>query len=335
MQNATSANGHATSGNAQMPTISPRHANVMASAMVAAAAAIAEATLPSPPSHTTPTPPPNAAADEPAAAATDEPAEAAADAASGVAGTGAAAEGGGGVGQAASTTGGAGNLQTNDKGSTGLRNPALLERHKSAFYQKLSAAKKTGHMSRAEQERVINVLEAWDNGSGNRQKSDYNLAVVYTVRPNVARDMALCRKLKDGSPGAPVALTENVHSIIMQYHLVDNGHAKSARAQAKAICQEYYGVTQREVQQFIDLCPTCLASVNKIKAKQQPLKMILSPTIGKRLQIDLIDMRSCPDPVTGDKWILVVSDHHSGYGECDAMQSKTATETGPKVILEP
>jgi hypothetical protein len=176
----------------------------------------------------------------------------------------------------------------------------------------------------------LQLLESWTDGE-TRSKKDYYLKETCIVKQHVARDMALCRKMKKGPP-LPVVVTENLHSIILQYHLVDNGHAKSARNQHTAICKEYYGVALKEVQLFIDLCPTCLASKNKISAKMQPLKMMLSPTIGKRLQMDLIDMTSCPDPVTGDTWILMLADHHSGYGECDAMQSKEAAETGPKVV---
>ena len=59
--------------------------------------------------------------------------------------------------------------------------------------------------------------------------------------------------------------------------------------------------------------------------------MILSETIGKRAQMDLIDMSSQQDP-DGYKWILRLIDHLSGHGHVRPLFTKTALECGTAII---
>ena len=60
--------------------------------------------------------------------------------------------------------------------------------------------------------------------------------------------------------------------------------------------------------------------------------MILSATIlGKRGQMDLIDMSSQQDP-DGYKWILRLIDHLSGHGHVRPLFTKTALECGAAII---
>ena len=75
----------------------------------------------------------------------------------------------------------------------------------------------------------------------------------------------------------------------------------------------------------------CASTRRKITAKQRPLKMILSETIGKRAQMDLIDMSSQQDP-DGYKWILRLIDHLSGHGHVRPLFTKTALECGTAII---
>ena len=59
--------------------------------------------------------------------------------------------------------------------------------------------------------------------------------------------------------------------------------------------------------------------------------MILSATIGKRAQMDLIDMTSQSDPL-GYCWILRLIDHLTGHGHVRPLKTKTAEECGKAVI---
>ncbi len=57
-----------------------------------------------------------------------------------------------------------------------------------------------------------------------------------------------------------------------------------------------------------------------------PLKMIISNTIGVRAQMDLIDYRR--KECLGYRWILRYVDHHSGFSHVAALKNKTAKQTG-------
>ena len=194
--------------NAPSDTNSPHPTNAVAAAVVAVAAAAAAvgATLPPPAVHA---PPPLPPAQPPDAATGTAGTAAAAGAGAGAAPTGGGggttagdmgAGGGGEVAAAATgtvgTTSGIGNVvtaSTGVEGSTGLLNPALLDQHKSAFYAKLDN-KKPKHMSRAEYDESLQLLESWTDGE-TRSKKDYYLKETCIVKQHVARDMALCRKI--------------------------------------------------------------------------------------------------------------------------------------------
>ena len=109
------------------------------------------------------------------------------------------------------------------------------------------------------------------------------------------------------------------------------GHPRGSRSQYTHIKGEWYGITEEFVKVYIGLCPTCASTRRKITAKQRPLKMILSKTIGKRGQMDLIDMSSQQDP-DGYKWILRLIDHLSGHGHVRPLFTKTALECGTAII---
>ena len=70
---------------------------------------------------------------------------------------------------------------------------------------------------------------------------------------------------------------------------------------------------------YLQLCPNCNTSRKQtITSKRNPLKMILTSKFGFWTQVDLIDMTSQQDPLTGDKWIMRYADHLSAlwYVRC-------------------
>jgi hypothetical protein len=134
------------------------------------------------------------------------------------------------------------------------------------------------------------------------------------------------------SYGLKIVQKHNMFDIILSQHAKVLRHSVDSRPIHTSIKSEYYGISEADIKLFVTLCPICLASRNVITAKQAPLCMIISETVGKRGQMDLLDFTSSPDPVTGDKWILRLSDHHSGYGQVRALQNKTAHLTSIGVI---
>jgi hypothetical protein len=58
----------------------------------------------------------------------------------------------------------------------------------------------------------------------------------------------------------------------------------------------WYGITERAIKIYIDMCPICLQYSRTPKTeKMNRLKMIISATIGSGVQVDLIDLRRCAD----------------------------------------
>jgi hypothetical protein len=170
---------------------------------------------------------------------------------------------------------------------------------------------------------ICRVLDGWNRGDPHtpeqrKWKDNYVL---------VAGPSPLRRK---GEQNLKVATKEEMFAIIMSAHQ-RLSHAKDPRSIIKFIKKYWYGITEEDVKSAVSLCPQCFASKPKISAKQMPLKMILSETVGKRAQMDLIDMTSQQDP-DGFCWILRLIDHHSGFGAVRALKSKTSKECAVAVI---
>ena len=83
--------------------------------------------------------------------------------------------------------------------------------------------------------------------------------------------------------GKKVAVYERFYDIIKSAH-VQLGHARDPSKVYNHIKEDWYGVTEKACQIFISLCPECLPATRiTTKAKMNPLNMILSETIGRRL----------------------------------------------------
>jgi len=130
----------------------------------------------------------------------------------------------------------------------------------------------------------------------------------------------------------PVPTYENVFEIIHTNHIA-LGHAKDKRKNKIAINQKWYGVPMSAVELYLSLCPNCITG-KKIakKAKRNPLKMILSSRVGHRCQVDLIDMSSSENPITGDKYILRYTDHLSAYGHVRPLKNRSSATTARAVV---
>ena len=130
--------------------------------------------------------------------------------------------------------------------------------------------------------------------------------------------------------GLKVAIHEDLFEVINTCR-IQLGHAKTAHSHWLNLKDVWHGITEEYVQVLLNLCPVCQSNTKKIVAKQVPLKMILSPTIGHRTQVDLIDMIS-RETKGGYKWILRYVDHHSGKSDVRASKDKTAAHIAPIII---
>jgi hypothetical protein len=83
------------------------------------------------------------------------------------------------------------------------------------------------------------------------------------------------------------------------------------------------------VETYLSQCPQCtIDSKKNKKTKLCPLKFMTSNSCGTRAQVDLIDMRSSENPVTGHKCILHYGDHLSGYSQVWCLTSKSSKKFG-------
>jgi hypothetical protein len=131
----------------------------------------------------------------------------------------------------------------------------------------------------------------------------------------------------------PVPTYENIFDIIHKCHVHTLGHAKDKRKNKIEINKMWYGVPMSAVELYLSMCPNC-STARKIskKAKRNPLKMILSTRVGHRVQVDLIDMSSSQNPVTGDNYILRYADHLSAYGHVRPIQGKASATTARAIV---
>lgn len=201
---------------------------------------------------------------------------------------------------------------------------------KDRFYELLNekdkTKKRTKLLSEQEYNEICNVLNGWKAGTAHssvQAKWRQN----YSLLENTSHSAAL--RWSKNNENLKVATKEQTFTIIMEEHIA-LAHAKDARKIYPRIAATWYGITREDVASALHLCPICMASQAKITAKQRPLKMILSETVGSRAQMDLIDMTSQQDD--GYCWILRLIDHLSGFGAVKPLKSKTAKECGIAII---
>ncbi|CAF1322349.1 unnamed protein product [Didymodactylos carnosus] len=97
------------------------------------------------------------------------------------------------------------------------------------------------------------------------------------------------------------------------------------------ISSQYFWIPKFVVEIFLKHCFAC--QVRK-PVKQQVSKPITSLSVMTRLQIDLIDMRTCPDVVSNDivyQWILNCVDHFLKFSWVYPLQNKSASEVAERL----
>jgi len=223
----------------------------------------------------------------------------------------------------------------------GLTTSQLIE-FQSLFYDALdkrynssTSKKKNGKprfLSRDEYSTALNVVRTWrDDDDHSKKEEDTNKKYAYTQASHDSA-LRLRQATKEKHKGLKIAQKHNVFDIILRCHAKVAKHTRDPRAVYLLIVKEYYGIAEADVKLFISLCPICAASRVVITAKQTPLNMMLSASIGNRAIADLIDMGSSPDPITNDRWILRFVDHHSGYSQARPLARKTAELTSIAMI---
>ena len=227
----------------------------------------------------------------------------------------------------------AGDVDDTTNSGSNIMSDKTMMAAKERFYEELvvkdskKKRKKTKIPTEQEYDEICSVLESWRVGEKHSDMHN-QWHRNYILLTNTPRSSAL--RWTRSKKNLKVATKEKMFTIIMDRHLA-LGHAKDARKIYDDIGKEWYGITREDIDLALKLCPTCLSAKMTITAKQMPLKMILSETIGKRAQMDLIDMTSQPDP-DGYCWILRLIDHLSGFAAVRPLKSRTSEECGIAII---
>jgi hypothetical protein len=135
------------------------------------------------------------------------------------------------------------------------------------------------------------------------------------------------------SPGVKlkkVIWYEKFFDVIHETHILVS-HSIYSRTHKTIIDSNWWGMPENTMKVYISLCPECLSTTRQPVAETlNPLKMIISTTIGKRTLMGLIDYRwhAC----LGYHGILRLVDHHSGFAHVAPLKRKTAKQTGRALV---
>ena len=178
--------------------------------------------------------------------------------------------------------------------------------------------------------RYVDYLRSFNNVQWRDRSNEMNnVKQRYYLKGNV-RNHQLYRVDKDSDRGNRIATYERVFDIIDMTH-VKLGHVRDCRTMYNHINKVWYGVTEKIIKVYRDLCPTCLKDSKPPKSESfGPLQMMISDTIGSRAQMDLIDMRR--KVVNNYKWILCYVDHHSGFAHIACLKNKKAETVGKEMV---
>jgi hypothetical protein len=174
------------------------------------------------------------------------------------------------------------------------------------YYEKFKTMRNSTLINKEKYNRIVQSLLHYQS----IRRRGPSLAVI----PSDARQYAKIYDLKRNigqqclyRNGLLVTTYEDVFDMMQVAH-VSLGHARDIKKNKAKLDQQYYSIPESCICLFLRLCPyCCLARTKKVKSKV-PLKMILTPRVGHRAQIDLIDMGALS--INGERYILRYVDHY-------------------------
>jgi hypothetical protein len=193
---------------------------------------------------------------------------------------------------------------------------------------KFTKMKNSTLITREKYDQIVNVLlelqqlRGRANYKGPIPKDALRFDKIYELKANIGSRCLYRNNLL-------VTTFEDVFEVMYNTHM-SLGHARDIKKNKARLDQVYYSIPESCVKDFLKLCPYCCPARNKKKKNKVPLKMILTPRIGHRAQIDLIDMGALA--INGTRYILRYVDHLSGFSQIHALMTKSAEEVGIKLI---
>ncbi|KAG7358539.1 integrase core domain containing protein [Nitzschia inconspicua] len=116
----------------------------------------------------------------------------------------------------------------------------------------------------------------------------------------------------------------DVFAVIRDCHVSRSRHTKQ-NATSAMVRKMYCNITQKMVNTFIQMCPTCIRRPPVIKPLKGAASPIMSAAFRNRFQVDLIDMQ---DQATEDirgvlcNFIVVLKDHFTRLSYCEPIPRK-------------
>ena len=220
--------------------------------------------------------------------------------------------------------------------TVGPMSDSVIRSMKESFYkiycEHFETAKEGGTsvMTRATYDEKVQLLidanSEWYKGKS--KPNDMQNAISRFILIGQVKGSQLYRRTK-GCP-MKVPYLEILFDIIHEAHLF-LAHAKDCRVTKVHIDGHWWGIPENAVKVYRNLCPQCLRHSRPPAVESlQPLRMMISDTIGSRCQMDLIDYTRRPD-MTKDgvfTWILRYVDHFSGFSHVAALKDKSSKSVG-------
>ncbi len=114
---------------------------------------------------------------------------------------------------------------------------------------------------------------------------------IYELKTNVKDNLFRKVNKKDEINLKKVIWYERLFDVRHEVH-ISLAHSVYSRTHKIIIDKTWWGLPKTAIKRYIKLCPDCLRATPAPKSEtMNPLKMIISDTIGSRAQIDLIDYR--------------------------------------------
>ena len=190
--------------------------------------------------------------------------------------------------------------------------------------QSPKVAKKSKVMTKKIWDEHVYVLKHWNTGDGNldvnafrsKYRSFYGKIKTFSLDVNAKGRTRLMKEYK-GKKMIVVSLDE-IFGIIKDAHVNDSSHLRAARTHSR-IKENYWNVTEKQVNGYVELCPICTSKQPMVKPMKGAKKPIESYSFRDRMQGDLIDFREDPQKYDSDPnaieycWLLIVRDHFSRF----------------------
>ena len=183
-------------------------------------------------------------------------------------------------------------------------NDEKVQHHKIQFENWLQENYETGNTSfvlkKKDYDEIKDVLR------GVKTLKDHNKKYAFKKKKYLLIDNVVHRLIDNRA--IRVAYLEEFFEIIYVIHCIERIH-QGIQKTFDQIVLRYVGITREIVSKFREFCYVC--DLKTSQRTQDRLLPIRSQHLFERTQIDMIDMRNCPD---GDyKWICHVVDHNSHF----------------------